>query len=172
MPDLSVAARYARATVVGWQVFLGAWALLGGALVLSGFVVESRGWPGAPFFVCGLMLLVVFGALFVMARGRFADPAPVITITAQAFHDRRLGDPIPWTEVRSLARHKPGNRIFLQIGVDDPGRWLTAAGLMARPMQVLNPRMGFTALASRLDGLDVPQDRLAEAAETGFAASR
>lgn len=172
MSDLPLTARYSRGTAIGWQVFLGGGAAAGAALTLAGFAAEARGQSGPAFFIPSLALLIVFGALFMTARGRFGDPAPVISITRESYHDRRLGDPIPWSAIDRIGRHKPGQRLFLLIGTEDPGRWLTGAGILARPMQRINPAMGFPAVVSRLDGLDVPQDRLAEAAEAALAASR
>lgn len=169
MTAAPIAARYARATVRGWQLFWGAWGAAGMAMFAGGLLLGGT-WvvlalPGA--------VLSAVAALFLRRmRLRFGDPAPVVTVTAEAYHDRRLGAPIPWAEVRSLRRHQPGNRIFLLIDTDRPERFLGNAGLLARPMQSLNPAMGLPAIGSRLDGLDVPQDDLAAAAESAWAARR
>ncbi len=169
MADLPLTARHARRTVVAWQVLFGGFALAGLALVATGLAIPLL---RTGFLLQGGLLAAVFLALLLMARRRLNDPRPVITITAGAFHDRRLGDPVPWSAIRRLRRHQPGRRLFLLIDTDEPDRWLTRAGLLGVPMQKLNPQLGFPAVVARLDGLDVAQDDLALAAEAAWRSSR
>lgn len=169
MAELPLSALYARSTVIGWQVFFGGFALAGLALLALGFAVPVLRPALLPPAV---LMVAVFGALLLLARSRLHHPGPVIRVTAQAYHDRRLGEPIPWTAIRGLRRHQPGRRLLLLVDTDDPGRWLGNAGVLKGPMQRINPRMGFPAVVSRLDGLDVPQADLAAAAEAAWAASR
>jgi hypothetical protein len=169
MPELPMAIRYSRGTVIGWHVFILAFLGAGVVLAVAGLLMGPGGAAGLGLAVPGIALVAAFGALLLRARRSFGDPVPLITISEDAYHDRRLGDPIPWAAIRSLRRHKPGRRLFLQIEVDDPARYLGNAGFMARPMQRLNPAMGFAAVVSRLDGLTVPQGDIAAAAEARLA---
>lgn len=171
MSDLPMEARYSSATQLGWTAFWAAWAIAGLLLLGAGFAVAETDRAG--LVVAGAVLAAVALALLAAFRRRLTDPRPVIVVTADGFHDRRLGAPIPWSEVRSLRRHKPGNRLFLLLDVDRPARFAApergVTGLLARR---LNPAMGFPVLVSRLDGLDHPQASIATAAEAALAATR
>ena len=160
MPGERVEAQYSTLFRRGWIVFWSAWILAGLALAL--FVSP----------IGGLVMMVVFGALLILTLRRLADTRPVIVIGPDGFHDRRLGQPIPWAAVRDLRRHQAGSRIFLQIGVDDPKAYLGNAGMLAGPMVRMNPAMGFAAVSSNLAGLTVPQGLLADLAEGYLAAAR
>jgi hypothetical protein len=155
----ALAARYARRTRLGWLIYLGLWALVGVVLLVVGALVPLRG-----LWTVGLPIVLVFTWLLVLAARRFADPRPVIAVGQDGFHDRRLGQAIPWEEIRALKRQANGNRVFLQIEVAEPARYLGNAGWLARPMLILNPKMGFPVLSSNLSGMDVPQERMASAA--------
>jgi len=159
-----IAARYARGTVTGWTIFFGAWVAVGVVMTVVGLVLAML-----PVWLMGLVLTAPFLGLLIFARRRLADPRPVITLGPEGFHDRRLGPAIPWTEITGLRRHQPGNRIFLLIEAERPARFLKD-GFMSRRMLATNPRMGFPVLVSSLSALDLPQERLAEAAAAWMAA--
>lgn len=142
----------------GWIGFWVAWIAAGAALAL---------WA-TPLF--GLAMVAAFGGMLLLTLRRLADPRPVIRIGPGGYHDRRLGAPIPWAAIRSLRAYRAGRRLVLQIGVDDPAAFLGHAGILRGPMLRINPAMGMPALGSMLAGLDVPQERLAAAAEAWWAA--
>ena len=161
-----ITAGYARLARIGWRVFWGAWLVIGLALVLAGAIRGSAGLA-----VPGAGLALASAPMLWLTLRRLSDPRPVLVIGPGFYHDRRLGLPIPWAEMRGLRRRKTGNRLFLQIEVDDPARFMTATGILRKPMLALNPRMGFSVLASNLAGLDQPQERLAAAAERHWSAA-
>lgn len=163
--QVGVSATYSMAMRRGWTVFWSAWIVVGAALVVAGV---SYGM--IPLSLMGLVMLAAFVPMLILTLRRFADRRPVIVIDAAGYHDRRLGAPIPWDKITELRRQQSGNRLFLQIGVADPGRYLGNAGILKRPMLAVNPRLGFPALASNLSGLDVAQVALATAADDWWAA--
>ncbi|MGL4235483.1 hypothetical protein [Tabrizicola sp.] len=107
MPDLGLSARYTSSTMIAWQLFCGGWGLAGAAMLAAGPVLGPALW------LPGLALLLIFGLLFLQMPSSFGDPATVVTISAESYHDRRLGVPVPWTEVRSLRRNTARSRTFL-----------------------------------------------------------
>jgi hypothetical protein len=161
-----IRAGFARSTRVGWQLFFGGFLATGLLIVVIGLVTGL--WA---LWLAGLMLVIPFGAMLIFARRRLSIPGPVIAIGPEGFHDRRLGQPIPWAVIRSLTRQKAGHRLLLNIGVDDPAPYLGNAGRLAGPMMRVNPKLGFPAINSRLDGLDVGQEVLAQAAEDWWRAT-
>lgn len=166
MPE-QVEARYNAAFHKGWTVFLGAWVAVGAVMLAAGIALM---WP--PLRVLGVSHLAVFLPLLVYARVRMASPLPVISIGPEGFLDSRLGTPVPWREITWLRRQISGSRIILQIEVDAPERFLKRTGLVPFLMRWLNPKMRFPVLGSNLSGMDVPQERLAAAAEGWWEAAR
>jgi len=129
----------------GWTGFWSAWIIVGAALIVAG-----AGYGIIPLSLMGLAILAALVPLLILTLHRFADRRPVIVIDAAGYHDRRLGVSIPWDAVTRLRRQQSGNRIFLQIGVADPARYLGNAGMLSRPIVAVNPRLWFPALASNL----------------------
>ena len=166
MPD-RIAATYTALTRQGWQIFLGGWAVVGAAMIVAGFMTDPM-----PLWIVGPIILVVFVPLLLLARKRFANPHPVLVIGPDGYHDRRLGVAIPWGQIERLQRLNAGTRIFLQIEVQNPERYLGNAGLLKGPMLRINPGMGFPVLSSNLSGLDHGQEELAAAALAWWAAGR
>lgn len=154
-----ITAHYSKTFRRGWIIFWSAWIVAGAAIAILQL----------PFL--GLFMIIIFGGMLVLTLRRLAIPSPVIRIGPDGFHDRRLGAPIPWAEIKGLNRRRAGSRIFLQIAVAKPETYLGNAGILKGPMLRVNPAMGFPALASNLSGLDQPQERLAAAAEAYVAPS-
>ncbi len=160
-------ARYNAVFKKGWTVFLGAWVAVGGVLFVTGMVAML-----SPVRIAGMVLFAVFLPLLFYARIRMTSPHPIIAIGPGGFLDSRLGTPIPWHEITGLRRQVSGSRIFLLIDVDRPERFLDRAGPMALLMRWINPKMGFPVIGSNLSGMDVPQERIAAAAEAWWEAAR
>ena len=166
MPE-PVAATYSRQTRRGWVLLWCGFVVAGVVLVLAAILSGE-----AIYAVPGVMLLLAFVPMLLLTLRRFADPRPVIVIDAGGYHDRRLGDPIPWAVIDRLQSDRRGNRVFVQIGVADPARYLGNAGWLRGPMLRSNPRSGFEAIGSNLSGLDVPQDSLAKSIGAWWAAHK
>jgi hypothetical protein len=164
MPE-TIAARYSSGFVKGWLLFFGAWSAVGLVLLAAGLTFDLL-----PLTILGTIMLVVFVSLLVFAYRRLTLPGSVIAVDAGGFLDRRIGTVIPWPDIRSVRRHKPGSRVFLMFEVDNPERFLTRAGVMGKLMPRINPKMGFPAINTVLSGLDVPQERIADAVDAWWAA--
>ena len=85
------------------------------AVFLLGTQIELDDPDDWEFYITSWTLLPVFCGLFVFALYRLLVPqgAPV-RLSPEAFHDARAGkNPIPWAEVRNVARH--GSWIFLTM---------------------------------------------------------
>jgi hypothetical protein len=160
MDGTVISARHSAAFRRGWIIY---WCVG----IAAGLAVALLGLP-----LLGWIMVAVFAGMLVLTLRRFAIPAPVITIGPEGYHDRRLGTVIPWTAVRQIRRQVSGNRIFLQIAVDEPEKYLGNAGILKGPMLRINPALGFAAIGSAISNLDVPQEQLAEAAEGYLAAER
>ncbi len=163
----SLEARYSRTFRNGWTVFLGAWVAVGGLMFVTGMV-----WMLPPLRVAGTVIFAAFLPLLFYAQIRMTSPHPVIAVGPGGFLDSRLGTPIPWAEITGLRRHSAGSRIILQIEVDRPERFLERAGPIAFFMRTINPKMGFPVIGSNLSGMDVPQERIAAAAEAWWDEKR
>jgi hypothetical protein len=160
-------ARYSRTFRNGWTVFLGAWVAVGAVMFLTGMV-----WVLPPLRVVGMVIFAAFLPLLFYARIRMTSPHPVIALGPGGYLDSRLGTPIPWAEITGLRRHIAGSRIILQIEVERPERFLERAGPTGILMRRINPRMGFPVIGSNLSGMDVPQERIAAAAEACWEKQR
>lgn len=160
-----IEARYSHAFRTGWTVYFGAWVGVGAALVVVGLAMSLL-----PLWIIGIVICGVFLPLLVLARRRLNDPRPVIVVGEAVYHDRRLGRAIPWSEISGMSRHQPGRRIFLPIDVAEPERYLGNAGMLARPMQRFDPKIGFPVIGSNLSGMDVRQERIADAVDAWWAA--
>jgi hypothetical protein len=162
-----LSARYHAGMRRGWIMFWSVWIAIGLIMLVAG-----SGFDLLPLTIVGLALLAACGPLLVVTIRRLGDPRPVIVVDAHGYHDRRLGDAVPWGAITALRTRRNGNRIFLHVAVDDPARYLGNAGILKGPMLRINPATGYPPLASNLSGLDVAQDLLLAAVESRWAAQR
>ena len=137
----------------------------------------------AVVFYLGLVLaslpLTVFGALvslgyFIMlvrCYRKLRTDEPVVTVSEAGYHDARLGPPIPWSEVKTLTRHQPGTQVVLFIDADQPERFIAPRAGLAR-LAKRKPANGFPLLGSNLAGLDMPGDRIVQAAQAWHEQAR
>ena len=166
MPE-RLEARYNAVFRRGWTIFLGVWVAVGGVMFVTGMVAMLP-----PLRIVGAVTFAAFLPMLFYARIRMTSPHPIVAIGPGGFLDSRLGTPIPWNEIKGLRRQVAGSRIILQIDVDRPERFLERAGPIAFFMRWINPWMGFPVIGSNLSGMDVPQERIAAAAEAWWEAAR
>ena len=150
-----------------WRGFWLVWVGIGLVLLALGLWFDLLALT-----IIGPVLIVVMGVMFLFTHRRLSDPRPVLQIGPDGYHDRRIGPPIPWAEVRRLVPHQPGNRVFLMLDVDDPARFMATSGAFTSLALRLNPKMGFPVLGSTLAGLDHPQDDILRVAQAYWQAAQ
>lgn len=149
------------ATILGFTVFYF-------GLVMGSFVP----WLALPLTLGGIAL-ALWGAWMLRSAWREAKAdMPVVTVNAQGYRDTRLGQTIPWREVKTLMRHQPGTQVMLQIEAVRAERFLKPRRRFpfgTKPARPVPPGLPVT---SNLSGLDHRVDDIVAAAERFYLASR
>lgn len=124
-----------------------------------------------PLTVFGGLVAVGYFIMLVRCYRRLRIDEPVVTVSEAGYHDARLGPPIPWTEVKALTRHQPGTQVHLFIDAEKPERFIARRPGLARlaKRRVAN---GLPLLGSNLAGLDMPGDRIVQAAQAWHEQAR
>ncbi len=129
-------------------------------------------WLALPLTIGGILAALYCAWMLRKVWLEVKANAPVVTIDGRGFRDTRLGETIPWREVKRLTRHQPGTQVMLQIEAMRAERFLRPRYKFPFGRQPAKPVPAGVPVTANLSGLDVRGDRLVEAAEAFFAATR
>jgi len=154
-------ATWAFATVVGFALFYF-------GMVMGSFVP----WLALPLTISGIAAALYSAWVLRQVWREVKTNAPVVTVDGRGFHDTRLGEMIPWREVKRLTRHQPGTQVMLQIEAVRAERFLKPRYKFPLGRQPARPVPQGQPVTANLSGLDVAGDRIVAAAEAFFAAAQ
>jgi hypothetical protein len=103
--------------------------LISSSLTFAGlFLWALAGWGTSSFDgILGAIVTIYFGAKTLFNLNEVLFPRPVVVITPNGIHDRRLGaEPIPWSAIQQI-KQVPGGKVgggTLFLEVADPGRYI------------------------------------------------
>lgn len=137
-------------------------------LVMGTFVP----WLALPLTVSGIIAALYSAWVLRKVWRDVKADAPVITVNAQGYRDSRLGEMIPWREVKTLTRDQPGTQILLRIEAVRAERFLKPRYKFPFGSKPAKPVPPGVVVVSNLSGLDRSGDDVVSAAERFFLAAR
>ncbi len=114
----------------------------------------------------GLAWVAGFLTLAAVVYSRSFDSLPVITISTDGLHDRRISTkPIPWVRITCIEEFDAENVSFVGLGIDDPKAALADAKLLVRLIAPLHRLLGFPTVTINTSLLNTDDHTLIAAIE-------
>lgn len=175
-PETSLVPLEVRALSYAGTMRIAAWVLA----VVAGFTLFYFGlvmgsfvpWLALPLTVSGIAAALYSAWVLRQVWREVKAGAPVITVSAQGYRDTRLGETIPWREVKSLTRYQPGTQVMLQIEAVRAERFLKPRYKFPFGRQPAKPVPAGVPVVSNLSGLDHRGDDIIAAAQQAFLKTR
>jgi hypothetical protein len=120
----------------------------------------------------GVLGIIACFALFVMLGHRMKADRDIVSVSASGFHDVRIGQIIPWSEITALHTHAPGTQVSLFVEAKNPERFIQAGSRLRKGAAQIDRTLGFDGLRCDLSGLDEPSDVIVTAAQQFLDQSR
>lgn len=154
-------ATWVFATIVGFALFYF-------GLVMGSFVP----WLALPLTIGGIAAALWCAWMLRAVWLEVKANAPVITVNAQGYRDTRLGETIPWREVKAIRREQPGTQVMLKVEAVRAERFLKPRRRIPFGTKPARPVPPGVAVTSFLSGLDRRGDDIVAAVERFFPVSR